>query len=77
MVKQEDSRMMRGLVLMLAGATTLLSQGEKIRVIAFGAHPDDCDIRAGGTAALYAAGGHAVKVGKPSLYSTRDDTAVR
>ena len=42
--------MMRGLVLMLAGATTLLSQGEKIRVIAFGAHPDDCDIRSAGTA---------------------------
>jgi len=53
--------MMRGLVLMLAGATTLLSQGEKIRVIAFGAHPDDCDIRSAGTAALWAAGGHAVK----------------
>src|SRR5207237_4854653 len=53
--------MMRGLVLMLAGATPLLSQGEKIRVIAFGAHPDDCDIRSAGTGALWAAGGHAVK----------------
>ena len=53
--------MIRGLVLMLAGATTLLSQSEKIRVIAFGAHPDDCDIRSAGTAALFAAGGHAVK----------------
>ena len=53
--------MMRGLVLMLAGATTLLSQSEKIRVIAFGAHPDDCDIRSAGTAALFAAAGHAVK----------------
>ena len=40
--------MMRGLILMLAGATALLGQGEKIRVIAFGAHPDDCDIRAVG-----------------------------
>jgi LmbE family N-acetylglucosaminyl deacetylase len=27
-------------------------------VIAIGAHPDDCDIRAGGTAAKYAAAGH-------------------
>jgi len=33
----------------------------KIRVIAFGAHPDDCDIRAGGTAALFARMGHQVK----------------
>ena len=53
--------MVRELVLMLAGATALLAQGEKIRVIAFGAHPDDCDIRASGTAALFAAAGHAVK----------------
>src|ERR1035441_1174109 len=53
--------MMRGLILLLVGATALLAQGEKIRVIAFGAHPDDCDIRASGTAALFAAAGHAVK----------------
>lgn len=33
----------------------------EIRVIAFGAHPDDCDIRAAGLAAKYAAAGHAVK----------------
>lgn len=46
---------------MLAGVTSLLAQGEKLRVIAFGAHPDDCDIRASGTAALFAAAGHAVK----------------
>src|SRR5438445_2755582 len=52
---------MKGLVLMLAGAATLLAQGDKIRVIAFGAHPDDCDIRASGTAALFASMGHAVK----------------
>ena len=52
---------MRGLILMLAGVTSLLAQGEKLRVIAFGAHPDDCDIRASGTAALFAAAGHAVK----------------
>lgn len=46
---------------MLAAAGTLLAQGDKIRVIAFGAHPDDCDIRAAGTAALFAKMGHAVK----------------
>jgi LmbE family N-acetylglucosaminyl deacetylase len=31
-----------------------------LRIIAFGAHPDDCDIRAGGTAARWAALGHQV-----------------
>jgi LmbE family N-acetylglucosaminyl deacetylase len=39
----------------------LFAQGEKLHVIAFGAHPDDCDIRAAGTAALFAKMGHAVK----------------
>ena len=52
---------MKSLILLLAGATALFAQGEKVRVIAFGAHPDDCDIRASGTAALFAAAGHAVK----------------
>jgi LmbE family N-acetylglucosaminyl deacetylase len=52
---------MKGLMLMLAVASTLFAQAEKIRVIAFGAHPDDCDIRSAGTAALFAQMGHAVK----------------
>src|SRR5215813_15077595 len=34
---------------------------QPIRVIAFGAHPDDCDLGAGGLAAKYAALGHKVK----------------
>jgi LmbE family N-acetylglucosaminyl deacetylase len=34
---------------------------EPLRIIAFGAHPDDCDIRAGGTAAKWAALGHKVR----------------
>jgi LmbE family N-acetylglucosaminyl deacetylase len=33
----------------------------KLRIIAFGAHPDDCDGRAGGVGAKYAALGHHVK----------------
>ncbi len=33
----------------------------KLRIIQFGAHPDDCEIRAGGTAILWAKAGHHVK----------------
>ncbi len=32
-----------------------------LRVLVFGAHPDDCDIKAGGVAALYVQQGHTVK----------------
>src|SRR5580765_218311 len=53
--------MMKAAALMMLGALALAAQTPKLRVIAFGAHPDDCDIRASGTAALFAAGGHAVK----------------
>nr|WP_244870268.1 PIG-L family deacetylase [Rhodothermus marinus] len=32
-----------------------------LRILCIGAHPDDCDVKMGGTAALYAAMGHQVK----------------
>jgi len=44
-----------------AAAGVLGAQTPPLRVIAFGAHPDDCDIRASGTAALWVKLGLAVK----------------
>jgi len=52
---------MKRLFLLLTAATSLLAQGDGLHIIAFGAHPDDCDIRAAGTAAIFAKMGHAVK----------------
>ena len=40
---------------------TNTTRAKQIRVIVFGAHPDDCDITTGGLAALYVSMGHAVK----------------
>jgi LmbE family N-acetylglucosaminyl deacetylase len=42
------------------GARTPPADG-KLRVICFGAHPDDCELRVGGVAALWSAQGHHVK----------------
>jgi len=49
------------LLLMACFTISVFSQEEKINVIVFGAHPDDCDIDAGGTAILFAKMGHNVK----------------
>jgi len=37
------------------------AQAQSLRIIAFGAHPDDAELKASGVAALWAAGGHKVK----------------
>ncbi len=46
----------------LAAALAMpLCAQQKLRIIAIGAHPDDCDIRSAGTAIKLARAGHAVK----------------
>jgi LmbE family N-acetylglucosaminyl deacetylase len=46
----------------LLGAVALApAQSPKLRIIAIGAHPDDCDIQFGGTAIKLARAGHRVK----------------
>lgn len=45
----------------LLAAGMMFAQAGKIRVIAIGAHPDDCDLGAGGLAAKFAEMGHAFK----------------
>jgi LmbE family N-acetylglucosaminyl deacetylase len=53
-----------GAVALLASGAALAqapATGPTLRVIAFGAHPDDCDQKAGGTAIKWAAQGHQVK----------------
>ncbi len=47
----------------LAGARSGQAQDAsgKLHIICFGAHPDDCEIEAGGSAAMWAAKGHKVK----------------
>jgi len=43
-------------------ALAVCAQGQaQLRVLAIGAHPDDCDIKFGGTAVKFARAGHAVK----------------
>ncbi len=53
--------MITRILLALTMSTVSQFAAEPIRVIAIGAHPDDCDIKAGGIAAKYAAAGHKVK----------------
>jgi len=46
---------------LLAAAAAAPAADAPLRIIVFGAHPDDCDLDAGGTAILWAQKGHAVK----------------
>jgi len=48
------------LTFLIALGASLFAQ-QRLRIIAIGAHPDDCDIKFGGTAIKFARQGHAVK----------------
>jgi LmbE family N-acetylglucosaminyl deacetylase len=47
--------------LVFALGLSVNGQSNQLRIIVFGAHPDDCDLEAGGTAIKYAKMGHKVK----------------
>lgn len=48
-------------VLLLLNIFQASAQERPLQIIMIGAHPDDCDIKSGGTAALFVAMGHQVK----------------
>ncbi|MCX7826296.1 MAG: PIG-L family deacetylase [Verrucomicrobiae bacterium] len=47
---------------LLCQLTALAADDGKLRIICFGAHPDDCELQAGGVGAMWAAQGHHVKL---------------
>jgi LmbE family N-acetylglucosaminyl deacetylase len=52
---------MKYIILFLLFSTCVFAQNTPLRIIFIGAHPDDCDIKGGGTAALFVEMGHQVK----------------
>jgi len=46
----------------LPPGNSVVAQARPLRIIAFGAHPDDAELKASGVAALWAAQGHKVKL---------------
>jgi LmbE family N-acetylglucosaminyl deacetylase len=52
---------MKNILLFLLLAFSATAQTKPMRIIFIGAHPDDCDIKGGGTAALFVEMGHQVK----------------
>src|SRR5689334_14941624 len=55
-------RLVIGLSVLFSAATAFTAESEgKLRIICFGAHPDDAEYKAGGVAAKWAAQGHHVK----------------
>src|SRR5688500_4684059 len=50
------------IVVSIQGITAQTPGNRPLRIIAFGAHPDDAELKFAGTAALFAAQGHKVKL---------------
>lgn len=59
----KNAKLLCSILFWLAGtlALPLLAPAAELRIICFGAHPDDCELQAGGTAAMWAGKGHKVK----------------
>ena len=53
------SRLVGPLLVLFAAGPAIAD--EPLRIICFGAHPDDCELKAAGVAAMWAARGHKVK----------------
>jgi LmbE family N-acetylglucosaminyl deacetylase len=53
--------MKKYIILFLLISTRIFAQNTPLRIIFIGAHPDDCDVKGGGTAALFVGMGHQVK----------------
>jgi LmbE family N-acetylglucosaminyl deacetylase len=54
-------RFLKLLFLLFPIVSSVIGQEKPLQIIIIGAHPDDCDIKSGGTAALFVAMGHKVK----------------
>jgi len=58
----KHSILLCGLFLLLMSFPARAADGDgKLRIICFGAHPDDCELQAGGVGAMWAEKGHLVK----------------
>lgn len=50
-----------GLLITASTSSVTAADAAPLRIIVFGAHPDDCELKAGGVAAMWSAKGHKVK----------------
>jgi N-acetylglucosamine malate deacetylase 1 len=55
-------RLLAAITVFLAAVTSASPEESALRIICFGAHPDDCELAVGGVAAMWAAKGHHVKL---------------